>query len=425
MNEKILPFGQYFSITLKIFIRKFFPLLGTLLLTVLAAIVIMFIVAVPVLIVMANNINIQMLQNTDILMNYLYSGQFANLIYSSLPVLAVTAFLCALLFMLLGGIMMAMIYLITDSYISGEKRSYGKMLAYSIKRAFPQLGTAILLSLLITAIVVVFVIIAAFIGAAMGVSFYNMVYGSDVIFQPGLIAYSIIMILLFIIMLCAIIYVSMIYCMAQLARIKYKLSGVATLRYSRLLTKKKRAKILGNYLLLTLIYMIIAFIFSFFSNLAYQYKIPFLPFILDLTVSLAGIIVSVFWAVIFINFDSAKGQDILKEKFIKAVCVKEMYFASAGKTNESMGKAEQKEEANAKAEATGIAVEEPDNKSAELKNEEPEGAAAEQNVDKANEKTYEAIQPAGEETAAAENNEKAEENLEQNEQETETEDKAE
>jgi ABC-type spermidine/putrescine transport system permease subunit I len=70
-------------------------------------------------------------------------------------------------------------------------------------------------------------------------------------------------VILYIITLCAMIYISIIYSMSIFGRVKYKLSAIDSLKYSRMLTKGKRGKILGNVLLMALISVVLLLLLAF------------------------------------------------------------------------------------------------------------------------------------------------------------------
>jgi hypothetical protein len=196
------------------------------------------------------------------------------------------------------------------------------------------MGTTLLLKIIGAVIFLAFFAIVAGIACAMGLNFdINQMLYTDYVIQPGMIAFFGIAVLLFIIMLCVMVFILIMYSMAQLSRVKYKLSGIATLRYSRKLTKGKKGKIFGNALLIALIYLAISYALSYASTLAYNNSIPFIPFLINITDMFLGMLVTVFWAAMFINFDNTKGKEILSSSGFGAVCEEDRHFPRADETD--------------------------------------------------------------------------------------------
>ncbi|NMC56649.1 MAG: hypothetical protein GYA50_05460, partial [Eubacteriaceae bacterium] len=259
---------------------------------------------------------------------YITSGEIFYEMLPMLPVILTSFGVFMLLAAFASSFEMAMIFVLTDSSVSGEKRSFGKMLAFSFKRAFPVMGTTVLLSLIYLAVFAVFLIAAAAIAVSMGIDFSSIMYYEDISSQMQLGIYVIILFVLYLIMLAFVILISIIYSMSIFARVKYKFCGAASLKYARLLTKGKRGKIFGNMLLIALIDIVIAGLLSYAANTASDFDIPFIPFLIQIVITFIGMLVSVFWAVMFINFDNVKGPDIISSRFAKAINIKDAYFQS-------------------------------------------------------------------------------------------------
>lgn len=334
INNSILSFGDYFLLTLKTGGKKILPILGTILIVFLMLIVLAVICMIPVMIVAADYLPFDILQDTDALVYYITSGEIIYELLPVLPVIAVSFGVFMVLAAFASSFEMAMIFVITDSSVSGEKRSFGKMLAYAFKRAFPVMGTTVLLSLIYIAVFTVFLIASVAIAMSMGIDSYSLMYYEDISMQMQLGIYLIILFVLYLIMLAFVILISIIYSMSVFARVKYKFCGAASLKYARLLTKGKRGKIFGNLLLIVIINMVIGGLLSYAANTASNYDIPFIPLLIQLVITFIAMLVSVFWAVMFINFDNVKGKDIISSRFAKAVNIKDAYFQSGDKAQD-------------------------------------------------------------------------------------------
>lgn len=326
INNSILSFGDYFLLTIKTGGKKVLPLLLTLVISFVTMMVVFFICMIPVVLALANNLPFDILQDLNALEYYIYSGEIFYELIPVLPALAVSFILMGFFSSIIQCFQIAMIYTITDSSVCDEKRSFGKMFSYALKRTFPILGTDIVLSLIYSAISTVFIIAAIAIAVAMGIDISSVMYYEDISAQMQLGVFTIICFVLLLIMLVFIILFAIIYSMSIFARAKYKFSGVSSLRYSRLLTKGKRGKIFGNMLLFGLIFGAVGTLLSYASSTAADYGILFIPFLIQLVVTFIGMLVSVFWVVMFINFDNVKGKDIISSRFSKAVNIKDAYF---------------------------------------------------------------------------------------------------
>lgn len=328
INNTILPFGEYFLLTLRTGGKKFLPLFLTFVISFLAIIILFIICLIPIGLALVNYIPSDILQNTYALEYYIYTGEFFYTLAPALPLIAISFVLMGFFTAVIQCFQNAMVYTITDSSIRDYKNSFGKMFAFAIKRTFPVLGTTILLSLIYIGIYIVFAIAVTAIAMSIGIDISSFMYYEDISSQMQLGIFSIICFVLLLIMLFFMILLGLIYSMSIFSRVKYKFSGISSLRYSRLLTKGKRGKIFGNMLLFGLIYMVIAGLLSYASSVATDYGISFLPFLIQAIIALIGVLASVFWAVMFINFDNVKGGDIISGKFADTVNIKDAYFQS-------------------------------------------------------------------------------------------------
>ncbi len=328
INNTILPFGEYFLLTLRTSGKKFLPLFLTFVISFFAIIILFIICLIPIGLALVNYIPSDILQNAYALEYYIYTGEFFYALAPALPLIAISFVLMGFFTTVIQCFQSAMVYTITDSSIRDYKNSFGKMFAFAIKRTFPALGTTILLSLIYIGIYIVFAIAVTAIAMSIGIDISSFMYYEDISSQMQLGIFSIICFVLLLIMLVFMILLGLIYSMSIYSRVKYKFSGISSLRYSRLLTKGKRGKIFGNMLLFGLIYMVIAGLLSYASSVATDYGIPFLPFLIQAIIALIGVLVSVFWAVMFINFDNVKGGDIISGKFANTVNIKDAYFQS-------------------------------------------------------------------------------------------------
>ena len=334
--ERILPFRDYFSLMLKAGKSRFWQLLGTMLLLFAISIVLMIICMIPIGIILAGTIPMDLLYDNYAMANYFYSDEFMYQILTAIPAMLISMAIFILAALLISSVQYSMVYLITDSYINGEKRSFGQMFSYSIKRAFPVTGTSVLLTLMGIGIAAVFCAVFFGICSAMGVDVYSAMYYQDLsVLDNG--AFLGVMILMYLLLLAVCMFIGIIYSFSVTARVKYKLSAIETLRYSRRITKGKRVKLLGNYLLMGLIFVGIIIVLSIIFAPAVQNNNTFVTLILDIISAVIGIFVSVFWTVIFINFDKATGQAILENEFPQTIYLKDQNFPDNDKTGGNNG----------------------------------------------------------------------------------------
>lgn len=315
INNSILSFGDYFLLTLKTSKKKFLQLFIVTFIYMAAIIIIILLCFIPIGLAISHYMPTDLFQNSYAMQSYLTSDTYIYQILALLPIIFIAYIVFVFFNMLFLCIELSAIYIITDSFINNRKRNFGSILAFAFKRAFPTLGTYALLMIIMIGISIAYsaliFVISQFNSSGFG-------YGYGSFWQ----------VILYIITLCAMIYISIIYSMSIFARVKYKLSAIDSLRYSRVITKGKRGKILGNILLMALISVVILILLAFAFVYLFYYHGVVSVIIIYLIAMLIQMILNVFWAIMFINFDNVKGKDIINTEFPSVVNIKDTYFQS-------------------------------------------------------------------------------------------------
>jgi hypothetical protein len=334
INERILTFKEYCLLMLRTAKERFWQTFGAMLLFAL------FMILATVGIILIGGIIIAQYLPYPYLSNiyawqYIDSQAIISQIAPAIPAMIGIGIILIVVIMFFACAQNAMIYLIADSVACKVKRDFGSILSFAFKRAFPSMGTAVLLSLIAIGIFIIFGILLSVIFVSMGFSSY-MLYTFDInsLWQlSNMSTLTIIFVILSLIMLGISIYISIMYSMAQLARVKYKFSAVASLRYSRRLTKGKRGKIFGNLLLIGIFYGILVWVLSIIPDNISNFSIPLIiPFIVVILIALirsfASYMLYIFTSFIFINFDKFKGKNIFDTFASKVVNVKDIHFTN-------------------------------------------------------------------------------------------------
>lgn len=340
ISERILYFKEYCSLMLKTTKERFWQMFGTMLLFALFMIIVTagFMLLCGVLI--ARYLPYSYLSNIHA-WQYIDPQTVLSQLMPVIPAIIGIGLIWIVVIMFFACAQNAMIYLIADSVACNIKRNFAGMLSFAFQRAFPSLGTAVLLALISIGIFIVFGIAFSIVLTAMGFSTY-MMYAVDFgsLFQSGnMIVLTTVFILLGVIMLFVSVYIAIMYSMAQLARVKYKFSAVASLKYSRMLTKGKRGKIFGNLFFISIFYAILVFLLSLVSENITYVNIALIPFMTIILVNLisafASFMLYIFTSFIFINFDSVKRENILNTFTSKVEFIKDKYFTDCVQFDEN------------------------------------------------------------------------------------------
>lgn len=327
--ERILTFGEYFSHMIEATKKRFGQYIGTL--AVGLGLLIGWTMIVLLLLAAISAASVPGILQDPSLVVKMTTQELTALLMKALPAFFFVYFVMLAGYALFSNIFFTMFYLISDSYVAGKKRRFGEMLRYSFRRAFPLLGTEVLYFLFLAGIWVVFSIV-------IGVLFSAMFLSNLELFQtfedPAVLSklwQLWVAAVLWLVMTVFTIYLSVRYSLSVFGRMKYQFSAIKSLKYSRILTKSKVAKIFGNVLLIGVLASLPSVLISFGTNHIVDAKDVFAIGLIAMLFSLFGyLFTSIFQSILFINFDAVRGPSALGTLEGPVHNLKEVYFGEEG-----------------------------------------------------------------------------------------------
>lgn len=308
--ERILTFGEYFSHMIESVKKRFGQYMGTLGISVALMLGLSIVWGLLVLLIVGLSLP-GILQNSTVTYD-MTNQQIIAFIMKALPI-----FLLLYVFMLAGAlyisnVSVAMCYLITDSYVVDKKRPFGEMLKYAFRRALPMLGTEFLYSLLVGGISMVFsTVVGLLFGMMLITNATQLQTFEDVSVLLGMWQIWVAFVL-WTAMIVFIVYLMIRYSFSILGRAKYKFSAYQSMKYSRILTRGKVAKIFGNLLLIALLtglpIVLITLGTGHVLDASAIMGLASLTMLLSIFLSL---FTSTFQSILFINFDAVRGSSAI------------------------------------------------------------------------------------------------------------------
>jgi hypothetical protein len=329
-QEKILPFGEYFSTTLKVGTKKFGKLFVAFLFWILLLLIVTAICAAIVAVVAVPYLPEQLVDNPQMLLSLTAADQtyLFSLLQPVLPFLIGALLLYVFLCTIAMNVFFTSVYLITEAHIKGIKRSMGSIIGYAFKRSIPLIGTSIWLSLfylLITAIFAALLFIVLLPSAIDISSLTTMTFEQVVSIMAEW--QFVVTIVLYVVFMFFCFFYMMMYYFSIFFRIKYKAHGMKSMKMSRNITKKKKGKLFGNFLLFTLIVGVINGILTAAAAFMVQNNMFYVHYVVALLMFLLCFFVLPYSSVVFVNFDMARGPHLVSSMNPMPKCIQDEYFA--------------------------------------------------------------------------------------------------
>ncbi len=310
MYERILTFGEYFSHMIESVKKRFGQYMGMLGISV--GLIFGWSMIFGLLVVLIVGLSLPGIFQDPTMAYGMTNQQMAAFVMKFLPMLFLVYVFALAGALYISNVSVAMCYLITDSYVADTKRPFGEMLKYAFRRALPMLGTEFLYFLLMGGIWMVFSTVVALLFGVMFIANATQLQTFDdasVLLGMWQIWVALV---LWIAMLVFTIYLMIRYSFSILGRAKYKFSAYQSMKYSRILTRGKVAKIFGNLLLIALLTGLpIVLITLGTGHVLDASAITGLALLTMLLSIFLSLFTSTFQSVLFINFDAVRGSSVI------------------------------------------------------------------------------------------------------------------